>query len=136
MIKPIIKDIEFLKIKASTVSEEDLYLIDDLKDTLKEHCDGCVGLAANMIGVSKAIIIVDIEGEYLIMVNPIIIKESEGYNTEEGCLSLEGKRSTKRYNYIKVKYKNEKMQDRVKSYKGFSAQIIQHEIDHLNGIII
>ncbi|MEG2685414.1 MAG: peptide deformylase [Erysipelotrichaceae bacterium] len=122
--------------KASTFSEEDLYLIEDLKDTLKEHHNDCVGLAANMIGVSKAVIIVDIEGDYLVMVNPIIIKEKDKYSVDEGCLSLEGKRSTKRYDYIKVKYQNEKLQDRVKSFKGFSAQIIQHEIDHLNGIII
>ncbi len=136
MIKEIVKDETFLAQKSSPTTESDLYIAIDLLDTLKANKERCVGLAANMIGYHKNIIVVDDEGKYLVMINPKIIKCSEPFNTEEACLSLMGTRPTKRYTNIKVGYQNEKMQKRIKTYKGFTAQIIQHEIDHCNGIII
>ncbi len=136
MIKEIVKDEAFLSQKSTEALEADLYIATDLLDTLEANKEGCVGLAANMIGYLKNIIAVDDEGEYLVMINPKIIKYSEPFKTEEGCLSLVGTRPTKRYKSIKVEYQNEKMQKRIKTYKGFTAQIIQHEIDHCEGIII
>ncbi len=136
MIKEIVKDEAFLSQKSTEALEADLYIATDLLDTLEANKEGCVGLAANMIGYLKNIIAVDDEGEYLVMINPKIIKYSEPFKTEEGCLSLVGTRPTKRYKSIKVEYQNEKMQKRIKTYKGFTAQIIQHEVDHCEGIII
>lgn len=136
MVQPIMKDIAFLAIPSEPATEEDLPVAQDLLDTLTAHAEGCVGMAANMIGVSKRIIVFDNEGTYMVMFNPEIVKCSDRYETEEGCLSLEGHRSTKRYRSIKVKYQNEKFQTRFKTYTGWTAQIIQHEIDHCNGIII
>ncbi len=136
MIKEIVKDEIFLAQKSSPATEADLYIATDLLDTLKANKERCVGLAANMIGYLKNIIVVDDEGEYLVMINPKIIKCSEPFDTEEACLSLVGTRPTKRYKSIKTLYQNEKMQKRIKTYKGFTAQIIQHEIDHCEGIII
>ena len=136
MIKNIIRDIEFLKIPSIDCKEEDLYLANDLKDTLKFNIHRCVGMAANMIGVSKrAIIFLDNE-EMVVMFNPVVLSKSDYYLTEEGCLSLDGVRSTTRYKKIKVEYYNEKFQKRIKTYTGYTAQIIQHELDHLEGIII
>ncbi|MGL4791591.1 MAG: peptide deformylase, partial [Anaerotignaceae bacterium] len=109
---------------------------EDLLDTLKANAQGCVGMAANMIGVKKCIIAIDCGGEYIVMFNPQVIKFSESYETEEGCLSLTGTRKTQRYNSIKVRYQNHDFQVRVKTYTGWTAQIIQHEIDHCNGIVI
>ncbi len=136
MIKEIIKDEAFLAQKSTLATEADLQIATDLLDTLEANKERCVGLAANMIGELKNIIAVDNEGEYLVMLNPKIIKCSEPFDTEEACLSLEGTRPTKRYKSIKVEYQNIKMQTRIKTYKGFTAQIIQHEIDHCNGMII
>ena len=136
MIRPIMKDPVFLSLKSTEATTNDLETAYDLLETLIAHKDGCVGMAANMIGVSKRIIAFDNDGEYMIMLNPEIIKFSEPYTTEEGCLSLEGKRSTKRYKTIKVKYFTTELKPRIKSFKGFSTQIIQHEIDHCNGILI
>lgn len=113
-----------------------LCLPGNLLDTLIAHKDGCVGMAANMIGVSKRIIAFENGDEYMLMFNPVIEKKSQPYTAEEGCLSLEGRRSTKRYKNIKVKYYNEAFQLRYKSFSGWTAQIIQHEIDHCDGIII
>ena len=108
----------------------------DLLETLVHHKDGCVGMAANMIGVSKRIIAFDNEGQYMVMFNPVILKKSGPYETEEGCLSLTGVRPAKRWKTIKVQWQNEKFQQRIKNFTGWTAQIIQHEIDHCEGIII
>lgn len=136
MIKPIIKDIIFLGRKSILATKEDLSVADDLLDTLKANADGCVGMAANMIGVKKRIIIFDNNGTYMVMFNPEIIKCSDSYETEEGCLSLTGTRKTKRYKTIKVQYQSRDFKVLIKTFTDWPAQIIQHEIDHCNGIII
>ncbi len=136
MVQPIMRDEIFLAIPSEPATKEDLQVAQDLLDTLAAHAEGCVGMAANMIGVSKRIIAFDNEGTYMIMFNPEIVKASDRYETEEGCLSLVGRRTTKRYKSIKVKYQNSDFQTRFKTYTGWTAQIIQHEIDHCNGIII
>ena len=130
------KDETFLAIPSEPATKDDLQVAQDLLDTLTAHAEGCVGMAANMIGVSKRIIVFDNEGTYMVMFNPEIVKASDRYETEEGCLSLVGRRTTKRYKSIKVKYQNADFQTRFKTYTGWTAQIIQHEIDHCNGIII
>ena len=115
----------------------DLEAARDLLDTLTAHAEGCVGMAANMIGIWKRIIVFDNNGSYMTMFNPEIIKAEGEYQTQEGCLSLlGGPRDTKRFQKIKVRYQNEQMQVRLKTFTGFPAQIIQHEIDHCNGILI
>ena len=136
MIQPIMKDPAFLAQKSLPATVEDLQVGKDLLETLEAHKDGCVGMAANMIGVLKRIIAFDNEGTYMVMYNPEIVKQSQPYQTEEGCLSLSGVRPAKRYRSIKVQYQNEEMQTRFKTFTGWTAQIIQHEIDHCNGIII
>ena len=137
MIKELIHDPILLSIKSEVATKEDLQVAQDLLDTLIAHKDGCVGMAANMIGVCKRIIAFDNEGTYMTMFNPEIIKKSELYETEEGCLSLlGGPRKCKRYKCIKVKWQTAEMQTRIKTFTGFPAQIIQHEIDHCNGILI
>ena len=136
MVQPIMKDETFLAIPSEPATKDDLQVAQDLLDTLTAHAEGCVGMAANMIGGSKRIIVFDNEGTYMVMFNPEIVKASDRYETEEGCLSLVGRRTTKRYKSIKVKYQNADFQIRFKTYTGWTAQIIQHEIDHCNGIII
>ena len=136
MERPIMKDPIFLAQKSAPATAEDLGVAQDLLDTLTAHKDGCVGMAANMIGVSKRIIVFDNEGEYMTMLNPEIVKSSGTYEAEEGCLSLVGTRKAKRYRSVKVRYQNETMQTRLKTFTGWTAQIIQHEIDHCNGILI
>ena len=136
MIQPIMKDPIFLAQKSAPATKEDLQVAQDLLDTLTAHKDGCVGMAANMIGVSKRIIAFDDEGKYMVMFNPEIVKRSEPYEAEEGCLSLPGTRKAKRYRSIKVQYQNEQFQTRFKTFTGWTAQIIQHEIDHCNGVLI
>ena len=136
MICEICKDEAFLAQKAEPAAAEDLGVAQDLLDTLVAHKDDCVGMAANMIGVNKRIIAFDNEGKYMVMFNPIIVKQSGGYEAEEGCLSLTGTRKTKRYQTIKVQWQNEKFQTRLKTFTGWTAEIIQHEIDHCEGIII
>jgi len=136
MVRPVMKDQLFLAQKSIPATPEDLEIARDLLDTLTANAAGCVGMAANMIGVSKRIIAFDNEGTYMVMFNPEIVKQEGPYSTEEGCLSLPGKRSTKRYRSIKVKYQNEAFQTRLKTFTGWTAQIIQHEIDHCNGILI
>jgi peptide deformylase len=130
------KDIIFLGQKSILATKEDLSVADDLLDTLKANADGCVGMAANMIGVKKRIIIFDNNGTYMVMFNPEIIKCSGSYETEEGCLSLTGTRKTKRYKTIKVQYQSRDFKVLIKTFTDWPAQIIQHEIDHCNGIII
>ena len=125
-----------MALKSENATPADLEIAADLLETLKFHKEGCVGMAANMIGVSKRIIAFDNAGEYMVMFNPEIVKKSDPYRAEEGCLSLAGTRPAKRYKSIKVQYQNEKFQTRLKTFTGFSAQIIQHEIDHCDGIII
>ena len=136
MIRDIMKDPIFLAQKSVSATQEDLTTARDLLDTLTAHRDGCVGMAANMIGVAKRIIVFDNEGTYMTMFNPEIVKSSEPYEAEEGCLSLDGTRKTKRYRKIKVRYQNNEFQTRLKTFTGWTAQIIQHEIDHCNGILI
>ena len=136
MIKPIMKDPIFLAQKSAPATVMDLPVAQDLRDTLAAHRDGCVGMAANMIGVAKRIIIFDDSGSATVMFNPEIVKCSGPYEAEEGCLSLAGTRKAKRYHSIKVQYQNEKFETRLKTYSGFTAQIIQHEIDHCNGVLI
>ncbi len=136
MIRPIIKDPILLGRKSRDADLEDLPIARDLLDTLEAHKDGCVGMAANMIGENVRIIAFDNEGRYMVMFNPEIVRASDRYEAEEGCLSLEGVRKTKRYRSIKVQYQNEKLQLRLKTFTGWTAQIIQHEIDHCSGILI
>lgn len=136
MIRDIMKDETFLSQKAEPATPDDLSVAQDLLDTLIAHKDGCVGMAANMIGVNKRIIVFDNEGKYMVMFNPEIIKKSQPYEAEEGCLSLTGTRKARRWQSIKVQYQNEQFQTRLKTFTGWTAQIIQHEIDHCEGIII
>ena len=136
MIKPITKDPIFLAQKSAPATILDLPVAQDLKDTLEAHREGCVGMAANMIGVSKRIIIFDDHGSATVMFNPELVKCSGAYEAEEGCLSLSGVRKTRRWRQIKVRYQNERFETRLKTYTGFTAQIIQHEIDHCNGVLI
>ena len=136
MVRQIVRDVVFLARKAQDAGLENVSVAQDLAETLQAHKEGCVGLAANMIGVSKRIIAFYDGMKIEVMFNPEVIKCDGAFETEEGCLSLDGVRKTKRWKSIKVKYQNEKMQIRMKSYTGWTAQIIQHEIDHCNGIII
>ena len=136
MIKPIIRDVIFLAQKSVPATPEDLGVAEDLRDTLTANADRCVGMAANMIGVSKRIIIFDDDGKYTVMFNPEILKFSTPFETEEGCLSLDGVRKTKRYKTIKVQWQTAEFQTRIKTFTGWPAQIIQHEVDHCDGILI
>ena len=136
MVREIMKDQFFLSMKSAPATAEDLDVARDLLETLEANAAGCVGMAANMIGVAKRIIAFDNEGSYMVMFNPEIVKQDGPYTAEEGCLSLPGTRSAKRYRSIKVKYQNEAFQTRFKTFSGWTAQIIQHEIDHCNGILI
>lgn len=136
MERPIIKDILFLKRKSTPASKADTEVIQDLKDTLKAHRDGCVGMAANMIGVNKRIIIIDSGMGYIVMLNPVITRRDGRYEAEEGCLSLTGTRKATRYQSITVRYTGEDMKQHQADYSGFTAQVIQHECDHLNGVLI
>lgn len=136
MVRDICKDQFFLAQKAAPATLDDLAVAQDLLDTLAAHREGCVGMAANMIGVNKRIIAFDNEGKFEVMLNPEIIKQSGTYEAEEGCLSLDGTRKARRYRTIKVRWLNEKLQERIKTFTGFTAEIIQHEIDHCEGVII
>ena len=136
MVREIMRDETFLAQKAEPAAPEDLPVAQDLLDTLTAHKDSCVGMAANMIGVNKRIIGFDNEGAYMVMLNPKIVKKSGPYQAEEGCLSLSGVRKAKRWKSIKVQYQNKKFQTRFKTFTGWTAQIIQHEIDHCEGILI
>ena len=137
MIKELIHDPILLSMKSEAATIEDLQVAQDLLDTLIAHKDGCVGMAANMIGVRKRIIAFDNGGTYTVMFNPEIIKKSSPYDTEEGCLSLlGGPRKCKRYRTIKVQWQTVDFQIRIKTFTDFTAQIIQHEVDHCDGVLI
>ena len=136
MVCEICRDEAFLAQKAEPAAAEDLGTARDLLDPLITHKDGCVGMAANMIGVNKRIIAFDNEGEYMVMLNPMIVKQSGVYEAEEGCLSLTGTRKVRRFKSIKVQWQNEKLQTRLKTFTGWTAEIIQHEIDHCEGVLI
>ena len=136
MVREICKDEAFLALKAEPATTNDLGVAQDLLDTLVAHKDGCVGMAANMIGVNKRIIVFDSEGKYMVMFNPVIVRRSGVYEAEEGCLSLTGTRKAKRFQTVKVQWQNEKFQTRIKTFTGWTAEIIQHEIDHCEGVLI
>jgi len=136
MIKPIVRDIFFLGQKSEIATMQDLSVGQDLQDTLKANQDRCVGMAANMIGVKKRIIIVNIGFINLVMYNPVIVRKDGPFETEEGCLSLDGVRKTTRYQNIEVEYLDGSWKKHRQKYSGWTAQIIQHEVDHLDGIII
>ena len=136
MIRDICRDEAFLSQKAEPATPEDLEIARDLLDTLRHHRDGCVGMAANMIGVNKRIIVFENDGSEMVMFNPEIIKKSNPYPAEEGCLSLSGTRKVRRWHSIKVRWQNERFEERFKTFTGWTAEIIQHEIDHCEGILI
>lgn len=137
MVKDLIHDPILLAAKSTDATADDLNTAEDLLDTLKAHSKACVGMAANMIGERKRIICFTDGKEYVTMFNPEIIKKTEPFETEEGCLSLiGGPRKCKRYRKIKVRFQNARLETRLRTYTGFTAQIIQHEVDHCNGILI
>ena len=136
MVRNIIRGKQIFARKAKPATETDKQVVTDLIDTLRANQERCVGMAANMIGVNKRIIAFENGGKYMIMLNPVIIKKLDPYEAEEGCLSLVGTRRTERWRSIRVQWQNEKFQTRVKTFTSFTAEIIQHEIDHCEGIII
>lgn len=136
MIKPVMKDIVFLAQKSELATKADISVIDDLTDTLRANLEHCVGMAANMIGIKKCIIVFCVGNMIVPMVNPVIVKKEKSYETEESCLSLIGFRKTMRYETIDVEYLDRDFKKQRNTFTGFVAQIIQHEIDHCNGIII
>ena len=137
MVREIMRDVFFLAQKSEPATEADLQVARDLLDTLEAHANECVGMAANMIGVSKRVIAFDNEGTSMVMLNPEIIKGTGAYETQESCLSLlGGPRQARRYQKIKVRYQTVDFQLRLKTFTGWTAQIIQHEIDHCNGVLI
>ena len=136
MIRPIMRDVLFLNQKSEPATKEDMQVVRDLLDTLQANRAGCVGMAANMIGVKKRIIAVNMGLIDVAMINPVIVKKSGAYETEEGCLSLIGVRKTTRYQDIEVEYFDKNWKKQRQKFSGWTAQIIQHECDHLEGIII
>lgn len=136
MIRPIVKDTIFLSQKSESATENDIQIVFDLMDTLRAHAHECVGMAANMIGVKKRIIVFSIGVTQIAMINPVIVKKSKPYAAEEGCLSLSGVRKTTRYDEIEVSFQDINFKQQRQKYSGWIAQIIQHEIDHCNGILI
>ena len=136
MLRDIMKDEGFLAQPSEPSGPEDIAVAEDLLETLAAHKESCVGMAANMIGVRKRIIAFDNEGVYMVMFNPEVIRKTGRYQAEEGCLSLGGVRKATRWKSIKVRYQNERFQERFMTFQGWTAQIIQHEIDHCDGILI
>lgn len=136
MIRPIVKDVLFLGQKSEPATKADIAVIDDLVDTLRANLDGCVGMAANMIGVKKRILVFSVGDIIIPMVNPVIVKKEKSYETEESCLSLIGFRKITRYESIEVEYFDKDFKKHKQKFTGFTAQIIQHEVDHFEGIII
>lgn len=136
MIRDIVKDTFFLQQKSLDANRQDLFIGRDLRDTLVYHQLNCVGLAANMIGYHKRIIVIQMGVAPLVMFNPIIISKENEYHTEEGCLSLSGSRSTTRYDIIEVSFRNMEWQEKTITLRDFPAQVCQHELDHLDGILI
>ena len=136
MIRPIVKDILFLGQKSEPATKDDVEVIDDLVDTLRANLECCVGMAANMIGVKKRILVFCVGDMIIPMVNPVILKKEKSYETEESCLSLTGFRKTMRYESIEVEYLDRNFKKHKQIFTGFTAQIIQHEVDHFEGIIV
>ena len=136
MIRPIVKDVLFLRQKSEPACKGDLTVGIDLMDTLQANRERCVGMAANMIGVKKRIIIVNASGNDIVMYNPVLLRKEQKYETEEGCLSLDGVRKTERYRRVTVEYTDQRWKKKTGTFTGFAAQIIQHEMDHLEGILI
>ena len=137
MIKELVHDPLFLAIESEVATKDDLHIATDLLETLVAHRDSCVGMAANMIGERKRIIAIDNDGEYMVTINPVILKKDSRYKTQESCLSLlGGPRDTVRYKSIKVQWQTTDFKIKIKTFKDFTAQIIQHEIDHCNGVLI
>lgn len=136
MIKPIVKDVLFLRQKSEEATKNDVAVIDDLTDTLRANLDHCVGLAGNMIGAKKRILVFTVGNLIVPMINPVILKKEKLYETEESCLSLTGVRRTKRYEIIEVEYLDRNFKKQMQVFTGFTAQIIQHEMDHFEGVII
>lgn len=136
MVRAVVRDTFFLSQKSEPAGRDDDEVVKDLLDTLQANRERCVGMAANMIGVKKRIIVVSTGGVDMAMLNPVIIKKSMPYETEEGCLSLEGSRKTTRFETIEVEYRDRSHKRCRQRFKGWTAQIIQHEIDHCNGIVI
>jgi len=136
MVRTVVKDVIFLGQKAELATQEDAAVIVDLLDTLKANAQHCVGMAANMIGKKKRIIVYSMGIICIPMINPVIIKKSKPYETQEGCLSLTGVRKTTRYEFIEVEYMDQQFKKQKESFSGWTAQIIQHEIDHCDGIVI
>ena len=136
MIKPIVKDVLFLGQKSEEATKNDIAVVDDLTDTLRANLEDCVGLAGNMIGVKKRILVFAVGNLIVPMINPVILKKEKLYEAEEGCLSLIGVRKTKRYEIIEVTYLDRNFKKQKQVFSGFTAQIIQHEMDHFEGIII
>ncbi len=135
-IRKIVKDVSFLSQKSEMATKEDLNVVNDLIDTLRANLDHCVGMAANMIGVKKRILVFTIGNTIIPMINPVILKKENPYEAEESCLSLEGFRQTTRYEDIEVEYFDINFNKHKQAFSGFTAQIIQHEVDHFEGIII
>jgi len=136
MIRPVVRDVFFLRQKSEPATQGDLSIGQDLRDALASNRDRCVGMAANMIGVKKRVIIVNMGPVDVVMYNPVITRKDSPFETEEGCLSLDGVRKTTRYQNISVEYRDSTWKKRQQNYTGWIAQIIQHEMDHLEGIII
>ena len=136
MVKEIMHDPLFLSQKSEPATEEDKQVVTDLLDTLRAHLDGCVGMAANMIGVLKNIIVVCVGDKQEVFINPVITLKLKPYPVEEGCLSLPGVKKTIRYNEIELEYLDINFKPQRKKFRSFTAQIIQHEIDHCNGLLI
>ena len=137
MIKELVHDPLFLALESEVATKDDLHIATDLLETLIAHRDSCVGMAANMIGERKRIIAIDNDGEYMVMINPVILKKDGRYKTQESCLSLlGGPRDTVRYKSIKIQWQTTDFKIKIKTFKDFTAQIIQHEIDHCNGVLI
>lgn len=136
MVRTIIRDVDFLKQPSAAATAADASIVDDLLETLKANAHRCVGMAANMIGEAKRIIVFEDADGYMEMFNPKILRRANPYEAEEGCLSLDGLRKTRRYREIKLQWQTRDMKTRIKNFSGFTAQIIQHELDHLDGIII
>jgi peptide deformylase len=136
MIRTVVKDVLFLEQKSELATKEDVEVINDLIDTLKANLDHCVGMAANMIGVKKRILVFSVGNMIVPMVNPVILKKENPYEAEECCLSLIGSRKTTRYETIEVEYLDKNFKKHKQTFTGFTAQIIQHEVDHFEGIII
>ena len=136
MIKTIVRDTFFLSQQSDEATKSDLPLAKDMQDTLAANADRCVGMAGNMIGVRKRVIVVHMDGKNVVMFNPVITRKDDPYEAEEGCLSLDGVRKTTRYKSIEVEYRDARWNKRKGKYSDFTAQIIQHEVDHLSGVLI